>query len=118
MSGQPENTQPNTRQLTPEMEARKWQPGQSGNPGGRPKRKPITEMFERILANEQNAEEIQEAVRQIFNQKSGMAKVLLLEKMAERLEGKVSQPVDANVNVNLSISERLRRAEQRLSSSK
>jgi hypothetical protein len=35
----PENTQENKRQLTPAMEAAQWRPGQSGNPGGRPKRK-------------------------------------------------------------------------------
>ncbi len=28
---------------------RPWQPGQSGNPGGRPKKKPITEELERPL---------------------------------------------------------------------
>src|SRR5262245_60822112 len=26
-----------------------WQSGQSGNPGGRPKKKPITELYEQLL---------------------------------------------------------------------
>jgi hypothetical protein len=39
----PENTQENKRQLTPAMENAKWKPGQSGNPGGRPKKKPVTD---------------------------------------------------------------------------
>ena len=37
-------------QLTPAMEANKWKPGcPSPNPTGRPKRKPITEAYEAII---------------------------------------------------------------------
>ena len=32
--------------LTPEMETRKWKPGESGNPAGRPKKRPISERYE------------------------------------------------------------------------
>lgn len=104
-------------QLTPEMEARKWQPGQSGNPSGRPKKKPITEMFEQMLEKQEDAAEIREAIRKVFFQKSGIAKIMLLEKMAERLEGKVTQPVELNGELALSISERMRKARERNSGS-
>jgi len=30
----------------------RWKPGQSGNPGGRPKRKPITEAYRKLIENE------------------------------------------------------------------
>ena len=45
----PENRQWNRRKLTPEMEARKWRPGQSGNPGGRPKKTKLTDAYRQIL---------------------------------------------------------------------
>lgn len=80
---------------------RKFKPGVSGNPGGRPHKKPITEMFEEMLATEDGFEAIREAIRSIFFQKSGMAKVMLIKDMADRLEGKVSQPIEASVTVNL-----------------
>jgi hypothetical protein len=44
----PENTQGNTlknKRRTDHLEATKWKPGQSGNPGGRPKKQPITERY-------------------------------------------------------------------------
>ena len=37
--------------LPPELQANIWKPGQSGNPGGRPKRKPLTEALQAILDN-------------------------------------------------------------------
>lgn len=45
MSG--ENTTQAPRPLPPELEANKWKPGQSGNPGGRPTTKPIREALAR-----------------------------------------------------------------------
>ena len=54
-----------------------WQPGQSGNPQGRPKKKPITEMYERILADADNLAIIEEAVVKALR-KGQMAMVLQL----------------------------------------
>ena len=36
-----------------------WQPGQTGNPGGRPKKKPITDRYVRIVETELPDELIQ-----------------------------------------------------------
>lgn len=99
-----ENTEQSTkpkRKLPPALEANLWKPGQTGNPGGRPKKKPITEMFEQMLESEEDFEAIKSAMRSIFFQKSGIAKVMLAKDMADRIEGKVSQPIEANVTVNL-----------------
>jgi Family of unknown function (DUF5681) len=45
---QPQNRRGNRRgkrQLHPAMIAYQFKPGQSGNPGGRPRRKPLTDML-------------------------------------------------------------------------
>src|ERR1700733_7089379 len=98
--GKPENTPPNKRKLTPEMESRKWKPGQSGNAGGRPKKKPITEMYERILNSPENIAAIEKATVAALR-KGNMAMVLQLREMADRTEGKVTLPIEADVSVNL-----------------
>jgi hypothetical protein len=107
----PENTQPYRPKLTPEMEACKWQPGQSGNPGGRPKKKPITEMYEKMLEDPEFAAITEAAIRKAVS-KGSMAMVLQLKEMTDRVEGKVTQPIEADVTVNLAdaIAEARKRA--------
>jgi hypothetical protein len=88
-----------------------FKPGQSGNPSGRPKKKPITEMYERILSDPRNVAAVEKAVVKALR-KGQMAMVLQLREMAERVEGKVTQPIEANVTVNLAeaIAEARKRA--------
>lgn len=77
-----------------------WPKGVSGNPSGRPKKKPITEMFEKLLEDTGNMELVAKAVMETLQSK-GMAKVLLLDKMADRVEGKVKDELDVTVNEGL-----------------
>jgi hypothetical protein len=88
-----------------------FKPGQSGNPGGRPKKKPITELYERILADPKNIASIEDAVVKALK-KGNMAMVLLLREITERVEGKVTQPIEADITVNLAdaIAEARKRA--------
>jgi hypothetical protein len=106
-----ENTPPNKRKLTPQMEAAKWKPGQTGNPGGRPKKKPVTEMYERILSDPKNLAAIEAATVKALL-RGNMAMVLQLKEMTDRVEGKVTQPIEADVTVNLAdaIAEARKRA--------
>ena len=111
----PNNTPPKERKkakLTPQMEERKWKPGQSGNPSGRPKKKPVTEMLEKIF--EEHPEEIEAQIIKVFKGKSGMAKVMLLNAAADRIEGKVSQPIEGSLELSLSLSERMKKARERV----
>jgi hypothetical protein len=88
-----------------------FKPGQSGNPGGRPKKRPITELYERILADPKNIAAIEKAVLKALS-RGNMAMVLLLREITERVEGKVTQPIEANVTMNLAelIAEARKRA--------
>lgn len=90
-----------------------FMPGSSGNPTGRPKKKPITEMFEKMLEDAETHDSIANAMLKIFSERSGIAKVMLLKDMAERVEGKVTQPIDAELTIS-TLSERMRRAKERL----
>jgi hypothetical protein len=100
-NAEPQNTSANTPRPLPEgMEARKWQPGQSGNPGGRPKKKPVTELYEQILNDPKNVALFERAIIKALT-KGNMAMVLQLKEMTDRVEGKVTQPIEADVTVNL-----------------
>lgn len=93
-----ENTGANTDPRLDNL--RKWVPGQSGNPGGRPKKKPITEMYERILNNPEHLAAIEQATVNALK-KGNMAFVLQLREVTDRIEGKVMQPIEADITVNL-----------------
>ena len=77
-----------------------WKPGQSGNPSGRPKKKPITEIFEKIFEETKNCDMVRDALIETLKS-SGMAKVLLIDKMADRIEGKVKDEVELTVKEGL-----------------
>lgn len=109
----PENTNKNKKRTLPkEAEPYKWKPGQTGNAGGRPKKKPITEMFEKMLEDAETHDSIANAMLKIFSERSGIAKVMLLKDMADRVEGKVSQPIEGDLTVTLAdaIAEARKRA--------
>jgi len=90
----------------------RFQPGQSGNPGGRPKKKPLTELYAEMLDDPELVTVIRSAVKRAVS-KGQMAMVLQLKEMAERVEGKVTQPIDAEITMS-SLAERMQRAEERI----
>jgi uncharacterized protein DUF5681 len=94
------NTPPNSR-LPAALRERIWQKGQSGNPSGRPKKKPVTEMYERILSDPIALKALEQAIKKALG-KGQMAMVLQLREMTDRVEGKVTQPIEADITlVNL-----------------
>lgn len=106
------NTETNTKRKLPEALAKNlWKAGESGNPSGRPKKKPITEIFERIMNDPAMVAEFEKAISNSIK-KGGMAGVMYVREAADRLEGKVTQPIEANVTVNLAeaIAEARKRA--------
>jgi hypothetical protein len=114
MAQKPKTDGGNTEQITDPRLANlrpPWKPGESGNPAGRPKRKLITEMYEEILNDPEHIAAIKEATVKSLR-KGNMAMVLQLKEMADRTEGKVTQPIEADVTVNLAdaIAEARKRA--------
>jgi hypothetical protein len=75
-----------------------WPPGVSGNPNGRPKKDPITRIFERILENDGNVKAIEQAYIKILVE-GRMASVLLTKEMLERTAGKVTQSVEVKADL-------------------
>jgi len=105
------NTQENRQTKTEHLEPYQWKPGQSGNPSGRPKKLPITEAFQRIFSDPVESEQF---IRSIMASKSQIARVMIVEKAAERLEGKVTQPVEHSGEINLTLADRMGRAKERV----
>ena len=95
-----ETTRKSKKRTLPEAaKPHMFKPGQSGNPGGRPKRKPITELYEQILNDPEEMEKLRESIVKLLR-KGNMATVLHLREMTDRVEGKVTQPIEADVTVN------------------
>jgi|ERR1700685_734145 len=88
------------------------QPGEVRNPGGRPKKTPITEIYERIFADSGNLELIEAAILKTIL--SGrMGSVLTLKEAAERIEGKVVQAMEHSGEITLTLAERMKKAAER-----
>ena len=95
-----------------------FQPGQSGNPGGRPKKKPITDAYAALLSNPAKADELAKAM---FDQ-AVAGNVQAARELREGIEGKALQAVRLDGELGISTAEErkakmvelLRRAATRL----
>jgi hypothetical protein len=82
-------------------EATRFKKGSSGNPGGRPKKKPLTEALEQIYSNPKEAQEAALAMAK----KVKKGDVRAFSEVANRLEGKVAQQVGLDVTVAMTPGE-------------
>ncbi|HEY1649537.1 MAG TPA: DUF5681 domain-containing protein [Terracidiphilus sp.] len=90
----PENTHDN-RRLHPEMKAKMWKPGQTGNPGGRPKKKLITEALENLLSeidphDKKKRTYARRIAQAMVDQVIKKGSVAAASEIADRVEGKVA----------------------------
>lgn len=94
---QPQNRQGNRRgkrQLHPTMIRFQFKPGKSGNPGGRPKHKPLTDMLihflEQVDPEDKHGRQFaQQLIRKWFDRAMAHSDVLMME-MLNRIEGKLA----------------------------
>jgi hypothetical protein len=70
------------------LKEHQWKPGQSGNPGGRPKTRQVRDALQKLV-NEQGLEP---AVKAIYA-KATEGDVAAFREIADRLDGKVPQAV-------------------------
>lgn len=78
--------------------------GVSGNPGGRPRKNSYTKALEKVANSKAGVTLMATIVTDVL-EKRGMASVLMLREIGERLEGKVTESVEMNVSGNLVLSE-------------
>jgi hypothetical protein len=93
-----------------------WPKGVSGNPGGRPKKKPITDELERLLAEEASTRDGQTwatVIAEALLQQASRGDVRAISELANRVEGKSVQAIDLNTGGGEGIAERLERARKR-----
>jgi hypothetical protein len=77
-----------------------WPKGVSGNPGGRPKKKAITEELERLLEEEapnSDGKTWAATVAEALLRQAAKGDVRAITELANRIEGKPAQPVAAEV---------------------
>jgi hypothetical protein len=75
-----------------------FKPGQSGNPGGRPRRKPLTNMLIRFLEqidpkDKQKRQFAQKLIREWYDRAMKKSDLLLIE-ILNRIEGKLASETD------------------------
>jgi hypothetical protein len=90
---------------------RPWPKGTSGNPGGRPRNKPITEELERQLLQEgPSGKTWAAAIVEAMLRRASKGDVRAFAELADRLEGKTAQPVQMDMNAHFNLAERLEEA--------
>ena len=90
--GRPEN-------LTP------WQPGQSGNPGGRPKTAPLShacrELLARPVPDDPEGRTYAEVIAEMLGKKAIEGDIRAAQEIADRAEGRARQSVEINATAPL-----------------
>ncbi len=76
-----------------------WKPGESGNPKGRPRTKPLTDMLKKLLDKDDGAAMAKIIKTAIEAAQSG--DVRYFKEIMDRVEGKVIEPIDLNANMNV-----------------
>jgi Family of unknown function (DUF5681) len=77
----------------PWLKPHHFKPGQSGNPLGRPKKTPLTDIYNELLEEGVTKNDIKKTLRAIVKQRSNVT-VQALKEMADRVEGKPTERME------------------------
>lgn len=106
MSGRPENLKP-------------WKPGQSGNPGGRPRTRPLTDELVQLLEGEapnSDGKSWAYVIAEALLKRARNGDVRAFAVLANRIEGRPHQSLAVDVSANTSLAERIAAARKRVAS--
>lgn len=80
-----------------------WQPGESGNPGGRPKGKSITAELRKLIDKGTNAEDMAQILYDLAKNKLDRSQIAALKELLDRTDGKVADvhKIEADVPINI-----------------
>ena len=94
---------PNNEATTPKekmlggITGKGFMPGQSGNPSGRPKKTPITDLFAKMLEDGSTLQEIEKAIRSALKSRGkGNRSLDAVKEMADRVEGRATERVEVS----------------------
>ena len=96
------------------MEARKWQKGQSGNPGGRPKSRHITEALRKALENGDADELAQVLLSLARNGKKQSVRLAAIREIADRTEGRPTHQYRVAASIDEETAKRIADVADRL----
>lgn len=86
---------------------RPFQPGQSGNPNGRPKSRPFKEALKKALEAVGDDKDQLRLVAQALVAKAMDGDVPAIKELADRLDGKVTQPIGGDEDNPLNIIQKI-----------
>jgi hypothetical protein len=79
----------------------RWKPGHSGNPKGRPRRRPITEQLEKIFEDNKQGELLAKSIGK-WARKGSIGHV---REIMDRVDGVLVRQIEAQVNITHELSE-------------
>ena len=94
-----------------------WPKGVSGNPGGRPRKQPITEELQRLLledAPNHSGEKWATVIAEALLQQASKGDVRAISELTNRIEGKPVQALNVSSDAMDGLAERLQRARRRV----
>jgi hypothetical protein len=94
----PHTPQPGNRKPPPE--AYRWKPGQSGNPGGRPRGESITAKLRRVLEQEHGGKAIADLVAERIVKEALSGKFPFAKELLDRVEGRVTETHEIKARVH------------------
>lgn len=94
-----------------------WKPGESGNPGGRPKTKLLTSELQRLLEQEapkSNGQTWATVIAEALLVKARKGDVRAISELANRMEGRAAQAVAVDLDATDGLAEALAKARKRV----